>query len=102
MTTISRIAISAMVAGSLAAAGLGLAAGNASADDYYWFSWCPGQIAPSAASDRVIDWDWNVCHTYRYNGNDLIDDLGIVYPAPAPAPGSICGTDLFTGIPIYC
>lgn len=102
MNTITRIATAAAVSGGLALAGLGMSSGTAGADDYYWFNWCPGQTPPSAASDRVIDWDWNVCHAYRYNGNDLIDDTGRVYLAPAPAPGSICGTDLFTGIPIYC
>lgn len=102
MINFARFATAAAVSGGLALAGLGFTAGTASADDYYWFTWCPGQIPPSGTTDRVVDWDWNVCHNYRYNGNDLIDETGRVYPAPAPPPGSICGTDLFTGIPIYC
>lgn len=101
MDRISRIATGLVVGGGLALAAFGLGAGSAQAD-YYWFQWCPGQSAPGAASDRNIDWDWNVCHNYRYQGNDLIDDTGKLYPAPAPPPGAICGTDMFTGTPIPC
>lgn len=79
-----------------------LGGGTAEADDYYWFRWCPGQVNPAFSSDRVVDWDWTVCHKYRYEGNTAIDDTGRVYPAPARPPGSICGTDLFTGTPIPC
>lgn len=101
MNGFSRFAIAAVTAGGLASAALGFTAAPASAD-YYWFNWCPGQPPPSATTDRVVDWDWNICHRYRYQGNDLIDEAGRIYPAPPPPPGAICGTDLFTGRPIPC
>ncbi|MGE2719627.1 hypothetical protein [Mycolicibacterium celeriflavum] len=100
MKRISRFAATAAASGGLALAGLGLA--SAAGADYYWFNWCPGQTPPSAASNRNLDWDWNVCHQYRYQGNDLIDESGRLYPAPPPPPGAICGRDLFTGTPILC
>lgn len=95
-----RIATTVVLSGGLALAALGLGTGTAQAE--YWFNWCPGQPQPYPATNRVIDWDWNVCHSYRYNGNDVIDEAGRVYPATPPPPGAICGTDLFTGRPIYC
>lgn len=101
MNGISRRMTIAAVSGGLGFAALGLGAGAAQAD-YYWFEWCPGQSAPAFASDRPVDWNWNVCHKYRYDGNTAIDDTGRVYPAPPPPPGAICGTDMFTGIPIPC
>ncbi|MGV0606066.1 hypothetical protein [Mycolicibacterium sp. XJ1904] len=100
MKALLRFAATAAVSSGMALAGLGLA--SAAGADYYWFSWCPGQTPPSAASNRTLDWDWNVCHQYRYQGNDLIDESGRLYPAPPPAPGAICGRDLFTGTPIFC
>lgn len=101
MNGISRLTTMMVTSGALAFAALGLGAGAAQAD-YYWFQWCPGQAPPPFSTDRVVDWDWNVCHKYRYNGNDAIEDNGRVYPAPPPPPGAICGRDLFTGIPIPC
>lgn len=63
------------------------------AEAAYWWHWCPGQELPAGTQDRVVDWDWNVCHDYYYqsngNGNqpaDIIDEAGRVYSA-APSLG---------------
>jgi hypothetical protein len=93
---LKEIAVGAIVSGGLALAGLGLTAGAAHADPY-WFHWCPGQEHPSGTADRNVDWDWNVCHAYYYqsdgNGNhpaDLIDETGRVYSAAPVARPDYC------------
>lgn len=80
------IATTAVATAGLGLAGMGLGAGTADAE--YWWHWCPGQPPPSGASNRVIDWDWTVCHDYYYqsDGNgyrpaDIIDESGRVYSA---------------------
>jgi hypothetical protein len=72
---LNRLVVAALVSGGVAAAGLGLAAGTASAqpglptDDGGWgppHQWCPGQslwISGNHVTNPVI-WDNNVCHTY--------------------------------------
>ncbi|OBK53985.1 hypothetical protein [Mycobacterium sp. 1081908.1] len=53
----------ALLSGGLAAAGLGLGEGIAHADGPH--RWCPGnpKNMPYVVND-LIDWDWNVCHTW--------------------------------------
>jgi hypothetical protein len=52
----------ALLAGSLALTGAGLATGVAQADPFspQAHSWCPGQGLP----DRGVEWNMAVCHTW--------------------------------------
>jgi hypothetical protein len=99
MNRISRFAATVVVSGGLGLAGLGLGLGTAQA---YSFHWCPGEEAPYTSG--TINWDWNVCHSYHYQGNTMIDDADgrVISAPPPPPPGAVCGRDLFTGIPIPC
>jgi hypothetical protein len=53
----------ALLSGGLAVAGLGPAAGTAHADGPH--RWCPGNPKNMPyVVNGLIDWDWNVCHTW--------------------------------------
>ena len=117
MTNTRIFAGAAMTAGLVAAAltmGVGAAAANAPGEH----TWCPGMSMHNppgpGASSR---WDMNVCHTWYYvgpgQGNVPYEHLdgtvsaegSNVWDGPNPPPGSVrtvCGNDMFTGIPIPC
>jgi len=95
MNRLPRFATTAVVSAGVGLAVLGLGGGTAQAE--YWWHWCPGQQPPSGSADRVIDWDWTVCHDYYYqsDGNgyrpaDIIDEAGHVYSAAPVARPPYC------------
>jgi len=71
MASLRKIAVSALLSGGLALAGLGVAAGTAHADGPY--HWCPGDPKNMPyVPNGEIDWDWSICHTwYPAAGSDL-------------------------------
>jgi hypothetical protein len=88
---IVRSAMTALVAGGLGAAGLGLAGAayaaprpNPACNDMApCYTWCPGDPLPN--SDQPISWDMNVCHDWYYGGaafKQVIEGI----PAPVPIP----------------
>jgi hypothetical protein len=105
-----RFATTALMAGGLAAAGLGLTAGTAEARPAApmpldaWpgcpndhpegpCHWCPGDPAVQTGNLRVnpVVWDANICHTYWYvyhgQGNVAQNIFeGDIPPAPPPPP----------------
>jgi hypothetical protein len=63
MINIRKAAVSALLSGGLALAGLGVAAGTAHADGPY--HWCPGNPKNMPyVPNGDIDWDWSICHTW--------------------------------------
>ncbi|MEV3900998.1 hypothetical protein AB0K11_01620 [Mycobacterium sp. NPDC050551] len=103
----------AVISGAIAAAGLGLGAGFAAAENPTG-TWCPGQPVPLGPL-ADFGWDDNVCHDYWYvpfgEGNVPITNIptgepvkshiwigsppGRTPPPPPapPAPGSYCATN---------
>ncbi|OBG57028.1 hypothetical protein A5703_05710 [Mycobacterium sp. E188] len=67
MRRIARLATTALLAGGLGVAGLGLAAGTANADGGP-HRWCPGEPLPPTGNHvtNPVIWDNNICHTYYY------------------------------------
>jgi hypothetical protein len=69
---IVRLAMTALVAGGLGAAALGLAQAayarpNPACNDMApCYTWCPGDPLPN--SNQPISWDMNVCHDWYYGG----------------------------------
>jgi hypothetical protein len=95
---ILRLATTALMAGGIGVAGLGLAPGSAHAGPTWAtgpYQWCPGQPLPRTG----IEWDMGVCHTwyvlYGVKGNvagrwtDMWD--GDNPPAPIKQPLTNCG-----------
>jgi hypothetical protein len=96
----SRIVISGLVTGGMAAAALGLGAGTASAGGPY--TWCPGMPMSGTNMDThtggpgtAANWDWSVCHTwYAVNtgmGNVDMGNVGSYIwdgENPPPPPGA--------------
>jgi len=70
MKQVKRLATTALVAGGLGLASMGLGAGIANAGGPY--SWCPGDDMGGYGGgfntpiDARPNWDWNVCHTFHY------------------------------------
>jgi hypothetical protein len=97
---VKRIIAGALLAGSVAVAGLGLGAGTAQAYTYGPFQWCPGQAVPNdpPRSDADLVWDMSVCHTYwfdydvrtkapaRYWEGENLFPTPIPPPPPRPLP----------------
>lgn len=121
-----RILAGVLTSVSLAAAGLGVAAGTAVALPASQHTWCPGQPMerPHGPGANYV-WDMNVCHTWQYIRGDKgnvgvrvpsgfdpvtfqptgweIDPNSNVWDGPNPPADSTldCGYDLF-GFPIRC
>ena len=91
--TLMRIVGEALLSGSVAVAGLGLATGNAHGDAFGNHQWCPGQPLPQ--SDTPIAWDMGVCHDWYYQS---VRDgapapyhlLEGVFPNPCPPFAFLC------------
>jgi hypothetical protein len=68
--TVKKIIAGALLAGSVAVAGLGLGAGAAQADlPDGPHTWCPGQNRnPPNGPGAGTMWDWGVCHTFWFVG----------------------------------
>lgn len=122
-----RILAGVLTSVSLAATGLGLAAGTATALPAEQHIWCPGQsMYPPTGPGANYVWDMTVCHTWQYirgDGGNVgvrvpsgidpvtyqptgweIDPHSNVWEGPnPPPPDSVldCGYDLF-GIPLRC
>ena len=89
-----RIIVAALLSGGLAVAGLGLAAGTASADPGFIepvgpYQWCPG------GRPTTLDWDRSICHTFwivarghgNVDGTTVVSDvapLDNVWEGPDP------------------
>ncbi|MDA2892292.1 hypothetical protein PDG61_15330 [Mycolicibacterium sp. BiH015] len=117
MTT-KRVLAGALTTAGLVAAGMSLGTGSAAADPPGAHTWCPGMSMHNPPGPgAVYSWDMNVCHTwYRVDpgmGNVPSQSLDGSYnlegsnlwDGPNPPPGSVrtvCGNDMFTGIPIPC
>jgi hypothetical protein len=100
----------ALVAGGLGLAGLGLAAGNAEASPPYaggdcppgqtCSRWCPGD---SIQDVQGANWDWNLCHDWAFSAAGIVD-LGsgaVAYPYPGgPIPPA--GPPIPRARPPYC
>ena|ERR1700684_4582122 len=89
-SSLKRIIAASFFSGALAAAGLGLAAGNAQAEPApagcsspYW-CWCPGK--PEPKTNGPLPWDMNTCHHYHYGifgqGYRLAPPPGYCPPRP--------------------
>ncbi len=96
---LKKLSAGALLAGGLAVAGVGPAAGLAQADPFAAqpHNWCPGQALPFAG----MQWDMGVCHTWYevpfgqgnvrmvdLKGNPLESFISADIPAPifTPAP----------------
>ena len=92
-STAKRIFAGALLTGGVAAAGLSMGFGTASAQPGY--TWCPGQELPS----HGVRWDMNVCHTFYsvpfgtgnvpmvdVDGNALDSYMWADSPPPPPGP----------------
>jgi hypothetical protein len=114
---IVRVATTALVAGGLGVAGLGLTVGTAAAhpgpvplnawpgcpEDHPQgpCRWCPGQPLPPTGNHvtNPVIWDNNICHTYYYvyfgQGNvaQNIWDGDNPPPPPPPAPPGLINKD---------
>ncbi|ORW49001.1 hypothetical protein [Mycobacterium paraense] len=114
---ITRAATTALVAGGLGVAGLGLTVGTAEAHPgpmplNAWpgcpndhpqgpCHWCPGDPPVQTGNLRVdpVRWDANVCHTYWYvypgQGNvaNMIFEGDAPPPPPPPAPPGLINRD---------
>lgn len=114
---ITRAATTALVAGGLGVAGLGLTVGTAHAHPgpvplNAWpgcpndhpqgpCHWCPGDPPVQTGNLRVdpVRWDANVCHTYWYvypgQGNvaNMIFEGDAPPPPPPPAPPGLINRD---------
>ena len=112
-----RIVAGALTSGAIAAAGMGMGAGFAAAENPVG-TWCPGDEVPLGPL-ADFDWDETVCHDYWYvpfgQGNVKITNINTGEPTdshiwigsepvrtpppppPPPAPGSYCDTN-----PIGC
>ena len=115
--SVRHMVVGALTSGAIAAAGLGLGAGSAAAEQPVG-TWCPGQPVPLGPL-AAWGWDMNVCHEYWYvpfgEGNVPITNINTGEPfeshiwigsepvrtppppPPAPTPGSYCATN-----PIGC
>jgi hypothetical protein len=84
---LKKITAGALVSGAVAMAGLGLAAGTASASPFHW---CPGDppitgVAPdSSGAMKPVPiypaWDISVCHDYGTTGNHVKEGKACVLP----------------------
>jgi hypothetical protein len=96
MNRLSRFGTTAVVAGALGVATIGLATGTAHAD-----TWCPGGYQFTG----MPNWDTSVCHEYywahKYDLNTPTTLFIEGTPPGPPVPG-FCGRDMFTGIPLPC
>jgi len=65
---LNRFITGVLLAGSVGAAGLGLGAGAAQADNDGPHRWCPGQSmsANHGGPGSDVVWDMNVCHTWYW------------------------------------
>ncbi len=110
---IARAATTALVAGGIAVAGLGLSAGSSGANPGgAWpgcpndhpqgpCHWCPGDPPVQTGNLRIdpVRWDANVCHTYWYvypgQGNvaNMIFEGDTPPPPPPPAPPGLINRD---------
>lgn len=62
--SLTKITLGALVAGSFALAPL-IGAGAAQAEPMESHTWCPGNPKNMPyVVNSLIDWDWNVCHTW--------------------------------------
>jgi hypothetical protein len=105
-----------LAATALVSSGLGLAAGEGTAqaqprvpvpaDDGDWGPprhWCPGQPVPQTGNNVTdpINWDWNVCHTYYFvwegmgNVSNVTWDGDDPPPKPPPPIGLYCDQGTF-------
>lgn len=92
MNRISRVATRGLVSACLGVAAIGLAPGNAAADQHSYTggncpggqsctTWCPGDPRIPGSEFGVISWDWNVCHDWYWNSEGTIDiATNVVYP----------------------
>lgn len=102
MSRFAHSAMTALVSGGLALAGLSIGTGIAHADGER--HWCPGDDPRGEPGGAFLtsppNWDWGVCHTYYIvrppQGNVA---PGILADAGAPPPQVVCW-DLF--IPRPC
>jgi len=97
---IARLTTTALVAGGMGMAALGLTAATAHADGGP-HRWCPGEPLPPTGNHvtNPVIWDNNVCHTYYYvyfgQGNvaQNIWDGDNPPPPPPPAPPALINKD---------
>lgn len=110
MRRIVRLATTALVAGGLGVAGLGLSAGTANADGGP-HRWCPGEPLPSTGNHvtNPVIWDNNICHTYYYvyfgQGNvaqNIWDGDNPPAPPPPPPPALINKDNCQQILGIFC
>lgn len=102
---LKRIGAAAVMASSIAMAGIGLSTGTAQADAWPGCPpdnpsgpcrWCPGMGPVETGNKRVnpVRWDESVCHTYWYvyhgQGNVASNIFeGEVPPPPPPPPPNL-------------
>jgi hypothetical protein len=97
-STLKRTVGRALLSGSIAVAGLGLAVGSAQADpdpNYGPHQWCPGQSMewPTGPWNQVI-WDMGRCHTWYvvgYGKGNVPERTGSpsdIYEGPNPPPNN--------------
>lgn len=125
----TRIVRGALLAIGLAAAGLGVGAGDALALPSQPHQWCPGMPMhnPPGPGNSYV-WDMNVCHTWQYvkpGMGNLASKTGVppldpitsaytkweitaegsgVWEGPDMPPEAVreCGNDGFLGFPVSC
>lgn len=95
MVGITRLAATALAAGTLSVVGLSLGVGAAQADTKGPFQWCPGQSLDAVGKwGGAPVWNMNVCHTYwktysNIGGNVPVRD-GLatnIWEGDEPPPG---------------
>jgi hypothetical protein len=98
MTTaplLKRALAATVLSSATALAGLAFGSATANAQPYVYgpLTWCPGQ-ATAGMPDKVINWDWNTCHTYYSVDFGVVGNVSEhvwegAEPPPGLAPGSI-------------
>lgn len=90
-----RTIVAALISGTTALAGVALSPATANALPYVYgpLTWCPGEMT-AGMPDKVINWDWNVCHTYYSVDFGVVGNVSEhvwegAEPPPGLPPGSI-------------